>query len=74
MPADPDYQQPAAIPGNAATHTGGDVWLLGGGSGSEQVHGYLDNTDIFRLIAAQLKAGSKSAPAVNLEGNSQKDW
>jgi alkaline phosphatase len=59
IPSDPDYQQPAAIPGNAATHTGGDVWLLGVGPGSEAVHGYLDNTDIFRLIAGRLKAASK---------------
>jgi alkaline phosphatase len=53
-PADPDFQQPAAIDGKAATHTGGDVWLLGDGPGSGKVHGYLDNTDIYRIIASAI--------------------
>jgi alkaline phosphatase len=55
-PADPDYVQPAAMKSNAVEHTGGDVWLLGEGPGSEAVHGYLDNTDIYRLIAAAIQS------------------
>ncbi len=54
--SDPDYVHPAALATKAAMHTGGDVWLLGAGPGSEKVHGYLDNTDIYRLIAAQMEA------------------
>lgn len=53
-PSDPDYQQPAAMESGAALHTGGDVWLLGEGPGSEGVHGYLDNTDIYHLIALRI--------------------
>jgi alkaline phosphatase len=53
-PTDPDYQHPAAMFTSSALHTGGDVWLLGEGPGSEKVHGYLDNTEIFRLIASQI--------------------
>jgi alkaline phosphatase len=53
-PADPDYVQPAAVEAGATEHTGGDVWLLADGPGSERVHGYLDNTDIYRIIADAL--------------------
>jgi len=53
-PSDPDYVQPAAINAKAVEHTGGDVWLLGEGPGSENVHGYLENTDIYRLIAGEI--------------------
>jgi alkaline phosphatase len=56
-PADPDYVQPAAIASKAVEHTGGDVWLLGEGPGSEKVHGYLENTDIYRLIADEFPSG-----------------
>jgi len=53
-PSDPDYAQPAAVKANAVEHTGGDVWLLGEGPGSEKVHGYLENTDIYRVIAGEI--------------------
>jgi alkaline phosphatase len=58
-PSDPDFQQPAAIPAGAASHTGGDVWLLGEGPGSEKVHGFLNNTEIYRLILNQIKASGQ---------------
>jgi alkaline phosphatase len=57
-PADPDYRQPALIEGQSARHSGGDVWLLADGPGAEQVHGYLENTDIFRIMADAI-AGDK---------------
>lgn len=57
--SDPDYQQPAAVAAKSALHTGGDVWLLGEGPGSESVNGYLDNTDIFRLITSQIQLSTK---------------
>jgi alkaline phosphatase len=50
VPSDPDYVQPALIPRDSALHAGGDVWLLGSGPGSEAVHGFLDNTDIYRIM------------------------
>ncbi len=59
-PTDPDYQQPAAMAIPMALHTGGDVWLLADGPGSEAVHGYLDNTDIYRLIAARIAASAST--------------
>jgi len=52
--SDPDFQQPAAMESGGAMHTGGDVWMLGEGPGSEKVHGFLENTDIYRLIASQI--------------------
>lgn len=39
----------------SAFHTGGNVWLLGQGPGSERVRGFLDNTDIFKIIAANIE-------------------
>jgi alkaline phosphatase len=61
-PADPDYVQPAAVASKATEHTGGDVWLLADGPGSARVHGYLDNTDIYRIIAAALAAQPQKSP------------
>lgn len=47
-----DYVQPALIDASKGSlHTGGDVWLLASGPGSEAVHGYLENTDIYRIVA-----------------------
>ena len=48
---DVDYAQPALLPFRSALHTGGDVWLVGEGPGSEEVRGFLDNTQIFDLMA-----------------------
>jgi alkaline phosphatase len=52
---DPDYAQPALLPFGSSLHTGGDVWLVGDGPGSEKVHGFLDNTEIFDLMAKAIE-------------------
>jgi len=57
-PLAPDYAQPSLIAKKSSLHTGGDVWLLGEGPGSEAVHGFLDNTDIYRIMAEAI-AGRK---------------
>ena len=48
---DSDYAQPALLPFRSSLHTAGDVWLVGDGPGSENVRGFLDNTEIFDLMA-----------------------
>jgi alkaline phosphatase len=54
---------PAMI--NADVHSGEDVILTATGPGSERVHGQIDNTDVFRIMAEALglgdpnKAGAK---------------
>lgn len=48
---DGDYRQPALIGTKASLHSGGDVWLVADGPGSERVRGSLNNTDIFRIMA-----------------------
>ena len=52
---DPDYAQPALLPFGSSLHTGGDVWLVGNGPGSENVRGFLDNTEIFDLMAKAIE-------------------
>lgn len=44
------FRHPAALYQARAVHTGADVWLLAQGPGSERVHGFLDNTDIYRIM------------------------
>ena len=56
---DVDYKQPALIEAKASFHTAGDVWLLGSGPGSENVRGFLDNTEIFRLMAKAIEESGK---------------
>ena len=56
---DPDYAQPALLPFGSSLHTAGDVWLMGDGPGSENVRGFLDNTEIFDLMAKAIE-GSKN--------------
>jgi len=52
LPAsDPLRTEPALLDAKSSYHSGGDVWLLGSGPGSERVQGFLDNTDVYRLIA-----------------------
>ena len=58
QPSDPDYTQPALIKEGSASHSGGDVWLLADGPGAETVRGYMENTDIFRVMADAIE-GSK---------------
>jgi alkaline phosphatase len=57
-PTDPDYTQPAVVEAGSALHSGGDVWLLADGPGAEKVHGYMENTDIFHVMAESI-AGKK---------------
>jgi alkaline phosphatase len=56
---DADYAQPALLPFKSSLHTAGDVWLAGEGPGSEDVRGFLDNTQIFDLMAKAIE-GSKN--------------
>ena len=56
---DVDYEQPALIEAKASFHTAGDVWLLGDGPGSENVRGFLDNTEIFGLMAKAIEDSGK---------------
>jgi alkaline phosphatase len=64
LPDDPlaaRHVQPAAIHEKAARHTGGDVWLVATGPGSEAFHGRLDNTRIHDLIAGAIAGKTKPA-------------
>lgn len=54
------HVQPAAIHDKAARHTGGDVWLVATGPGSEAFHGRLDNTRIHDLIAGTISGQKKT--------------
>jgi alkaline phosphatase len=47
---------PAMI--NADVHSGEDVILTASGPGSERVHGQMENTEVFRVIAEALGLGS----------------
>ena len=53
--SDPDYKQPALVKSGSAFHTGGDVWFIGAGPGSEKVSGFLQNTDVFRIMAEAIR-------------------
>jgi alkaline phosphatase len=44
---------------DADVHSGEDVILTAIGPGSERVHGQLDNTEVFRIIADALGLGAK---------------
>ncbi len=56
---DPDYAQPALLQVSSSYHTAGDVWLVGDGPGSENVRGFLDNTEIFDLMAKAIEHSEK---------------
>jgi alkaline phosphatase len=56
LETDVDYAQPALMDAKASYHTAGDVWLLGEGPGSENVRRFLDNTDIFNLMARAIES------------------
>lgn len=60
-PSDVNYTQPALIPKGSAMHTGGDVWLLGSGVGSEKVRGFMENTDIFGLMEQSIQEQTPKA-------------
>ena len=42
-------------------HSGEDVILTASGPGAERVRGFLDNTDVFRIIADALGLGAPTA-------------
>ena len=50
----PGSRQVGAAHTGSAMHTGGDVWLIGRGPGSEQVRGFLDNTDVFGILRERI--------------------
>ena len=43
---------------NASVHSGEDVILTATGPGAERVHGSMDNTEVFRVMAEALGLGS----------------
>lgn len=43
---------------NASVHSGEDVILTASGPGAEAVHGQIDNTDVFRVMAESLGLGA----------------
>ncbi|MEO8439154.1 MAG: alkaline phosphatase [Spartobacteria bacterium] len=53
-PDTPEVQEPAAAFAPAARNTVDDVLAAGRGPGSESLHGFLDNTVIFKIIEGQL--------------------
>ena len=46
---------------NQGVHTGDDVVLTAGGPGSAAVHGQMENTDLFRVVADALALGKPAA-------------
>jgi alkaline phosphatase len=53
-PASASGQEPAAVYAPWARNTVNDVLAAGRGSGTETLHGFLDNTIIFKIIEGQL--------------------
>jgi len=51
---------PAMI--NADVHSGEDVILTATGPGSDRVHGQIDNTEVFRIMAEALGLGAANGP------------
>jgi len=62
-PLAPDHAQPAAIYRRSSQHTGGDVWLVATGAGSEKFHGHIDNTQIYTLLAKSISGKAKGLKA-----------
>ena len=60
-PLSSDHVQPSAIYGRSSQHTGGDVWLVANGPGSDVFHGHIDNTHIYALLANAIKGEGKAA-------------
>ena len=54
VPASPSGQEPAAAYAPEARNTVDDVLAAGRGPGTELLHGFLDNTVIFKIIAGEL--------------------
>ena len=53
-PVSTSGQEPAAAYAPWARNTVNDVLAAGSGPGTEALHGFLDNTVIFKIIAGQL--------------------
>jgi alkaline phosphatase len=53
-PVSNNGQEPAAVYAPAARNTVDDVLAAGRGAGTEVLHGFLDNTIVFKIIADQL--------------------
>lgn len=66
-PNAPAYTQPALLFAESAAHSGGDVWLIGSGPGSENVRGYLDNTDIYQIISRAISYSDRPPDNVPLK-------
>jgi alkaline phosphatase len=47
---------------NSDVHSGEDVILTATGPGSDRVHGQMDNTEVFRVIAEALGLGDGVKP------------
>lgn len=65
VPSDPNFTQPALLPTKSAFHSGGDVWLLADGPGSERVHGYMDNTEIYNIVAGAISPSLGAHPSAD---------
>jgi alkaline phosphatase len=50
----PRYRQESGVPLRYSTHEGSDVMASAVGPGSESVRGFLDQTDLFRIVRAAL--------------------
>ena len=48
---------------NASVHSGEDVVLTAVGPGSDRVHGQIDNTEVFRIMAEALGLGHGATAA-----------
>jgi alkaline phosphatase len=48
---------------NSGVHTGDDVVLTATGPGAGQVHGQMENTDLFRVIAEALSLAPQASKA-----------
>ncbi|SDH72970.1 alkaline phosphatase [Propionivibrio dicarboxylicus] len=51
---------------NQGVHSGDDVILTAMGPGAEKVHGQMENTDLFRIIAEALSLGNPDRPESNI--------
>jgi alkaline phosphatase len=49
---------------NSGVHTGDDVILTAMGPGADQVHGQMENTDLFRVMAQALSLAPQTKTAV----------
>jgi alkaline phosphatase len=58
----PDDARASLFYVDSAVHTGTDVTLYGWGEGAEAVRGTLDNTEVYRLLKAQLQKNSATIP------------